>query len=113
VGLVASTNWARQLRLQRLASRGLGYVVAARDAGVALGLAILTQPDLSMIDASLDVGNGSDLATVPPFYAPRTKTLLLTDDHNLAGKMQLVEIEVTSRRFSDQALLSWIPDAAT
>ena len=113
VGLVASINRARQLRLQRLASRCFGYVVAARDAGVALGLAIVTQPDLSIIDASLDGASGSDLATVLPFYAPRTKTLLLTDDHDLATKMQLVEIEVMSRRFSDRALLSWISNAAT
>ena len=34
VGLVASINPARQLRLQQLASRCLGYVVAALDAGL-------------------------------------------------------------------------------
>ena len=99
--------------MEQLASRRLGYVVVARDARVALGLAIVTQPDLSIIDASLDVANGSDLATVLPFYAPRTKTLLLTDDHDLATKMQLVEVELMSRQFSDQAPLSWISNAAT
>ena len=111
--LVASINRARLSRLQQLASRDLSLVVAARDAGVALGLAIVIQPDISIIDSWLDGANGSDLATVLPFYAPRTKILLLTDDHDLATKMQLAEVEVMSRRFSDQALLSWISDAAT
>ena len=112
VGLVASINMPTLVRLEQLAGSRLGYVVGANDAGAALGLAIATQPDLSIVDARLDLANGSDLAAILPFYAPRTKTLLLTDDHDLAARAQLVGADVMSRRFSDQALLSWISNAA-
>jgi len=112
VGLVASINLPTLVHLQQLAGTRLGYVVGAHDAGAALGLAIATQPDVSIIDARLDVANGSDLAAVLPFYAPRTRTLLLTDDHDMAARAQLTGAEVMPRRFSDQALLSWISNAA-
>jgi len=112
VGLVASINMPTLVRLEQLAGSRLGYVVGANDAGAALGLAIATQPDLSIVDARLDLADGSDLAAILPFYAPRTKTLLLTDDHDLAARAQLVGADVMSRRFSDQDLLSWISNAA-
>jgi len=112
VGLVASINMPTLVRLEQLAGSRLGYVVGANDAGAALGLAIATQPDLSIVDARLDLADGSDLAAILPFYAPRTKTLLLTDDHDLAARAQLVGADVMSRGFSDQDLLSWISNAA-
>jgi len=112
VGLMASINLPTLVRLQQLAGRQLGYVVGAHDAGAALGLAIATQPDVSIIDTRLDVANGSDLTAVLPFYAPRTRTLLLTDDYDVAAKAKLAGADVMSRRFSDQGLLSWISEAA-
>ena len=112
VGLVASINLPTLVRLEQLTGSRLGYVVGANDAGAALGLAIATQPDISIVDTRLDLANGSDLAAILPFYAPRTKTLLLTDDHDLAARAQLVGADVMSRRFSDQDLLSWISNAA-
>jgi len=112
VGLVASINWPTLMHLQQLAGTRLGYVVGAHDAGAALGLAIATQPDLSIIDAKLDLADSSDVVAVLPFYAPRTKTLFLTDDHDMAARAQLTGAEVMPRRFSDQALLSWISNAA-
>ncbi|HMK99390.1 MAG TPA: hypothetical protein VK428_04305 [Acidimicrobiales bacterium] len=112
VGLVASIDFPTLLRLQQLAGTRLGYVVGAHDAGAALGLLIAMQPDLSIIDTRLEVADGSDLAAVLPFYAPRTKTLLLTDDHDLAAKAQHTGAAVMSRNFSDRALLAWVSKAA-
>jgi len=112
VGLVASINWPTLVHLQQLAGTRLGYVVGAHDAGAALGLAITTQPDLSIIDARLDLADGADVAAVLPFYTPQTKTLLLTDDHDIAARAQLTGTDAMPRRFSDQALLSWISNAA-
>ena len=112
VGLVASINWPTLVHLQQLGGARLGYVVGAHNAGAALGLVIATQPDLSIIDARLDLADGSDLVAVLPFYAPRTKTLLLTDDRDMAARAHLTGAEIMPRRFSDQALLSWIANAA-
>ena len=112
IGLAVSIDLPTVLRLQQLIGTQLAKVLGAEDAETALGLAISTQPDISIIDTRLDPANGSDLAVILPFYAPRTKRLLLSDDHDLAAKAQLVGIEVMPREFSEEALLSWVAVAA-
>jgi hypothetical protein len=107
-GLVASVNLPTLVRLAELAGRRLGYVVSAHDAGTALGLAIVTQPDIAIIDAKLDFANGADLIVVLPLYAPRTKTLVLTDDEEIASRARWIRADVMPHQFSDRELLSWV-----
>jgi len=109
-GLVASNDLPTLLRLQNLLGERLSYVVGAHDAGTALGLAIATQPDVAIVDVRLDLASGADVAFTLPAYAPRTKTLLLTEDDDLAAKAKVVGVETLPHCFSEQRLLSWITD---
>ncbi|MDE3086382.1 MAG: hypothetical protein KGJ77_06415 [Acidobacteriota bacterium] len=107
-GLAASVNLPVLLRLQHTLGRQLGFVVGAHDAGTALGLAIATQPDVAVVDARLDLATGADFALALPLYAPRTKTLLLTDDREMAAKAEVVGLDVLPRQYAEPDLLSWI-----
>jgi hypothetical protein len=111
-GLLASVDLEMLMRLSQLARRCLGYVVSAHDAGTALGLAMVTQPDIAIVDARLDLASAVDLAAALPLYAPRTRSLVLTDDRDLGTTAQLAGADVLSRQVSERELVSWVSKAA-
>ena len=53
---------------------------AARDAGTALGLAIVNQPDVAVIDDDLPIVGGLDAAFLVKTYAPASRVVLFTHD---------------------------------
>ena len=108
IALVASMELSALLRLEELVTSHLGYVVGATDAGTAFGLAIATQPDIAVVDGSLDLGRGADLVFSLPLYAPCTRSLLLTADANLMAKARIVGVDVLPHEHSPGALLSWV-----
>jgi hypothetical protein len=110
-GLVASAHRSTLGRLESLVGKRTGFLATARDAGTALGLVIGTQPDVAVVDSRLGVANGADLVLTVPFYAPRTRVLLLADDA-VAAVAQAAGIEVLSSHFSDEALQCWIAEWA-
>ncbi|HUE61003.1 MAG TPA: hypothetical protein VMO88_15640 [Acidimicrobiales bacterium] len=110
-GLVASAHQSTLARLESLVGERTGFLATARDAGTALGLVISTQPDVAVVDSRLGVANGADLVLTVPFYAPRTRVLLLADD-DVAAVAQAAGIEVLSSRFSDEALQCWVAEWA-
>lgn len=111
-GLVASAHPSTLDRLEALVGSRTGFLATARDAGTALGLVITAQPDLAVVDTRLDVANGADLVLTVPVYAPRTRTLLLTDDDEMAEAVRVAGVDVLSCAFSDEDVSSWISTSA-
>jgi hypothetical protein len=111
-GLLASADLVMLLRLSELVGRRLGYVVSAHDAGTALGLAIVTQPDIAIVDTRLELADGVDLTAALPLYSPRTKSLVLTDERCLLRQGTAGRADVLPRQFSEQELLSWVSEGA-
>lgn len=107
VGLAASADFPMLVRLDK-ALDTLGRVENAYDAATALGVAIVTQPDVALIDARLDLAKGSDLALLLRLYAPRTRTLVLTESRSLKEGAASREIDALSRRCSDRQLRDWV-----
>lgn len=112
VGLVAAGEMTELIRLKALCGSRLRHVVGASDVGTALGLAIVTQPDLAVFDTRLELGSGVDLAMVLPLYAPRTRTLVLTDDPRQLANAEVVGLDAEHRHPSASALVSWIGELA-
>jgi len=71
-------------------------------------LAIVAQPDLAIFDTRLELGSGVDLAFVLPLYAPRTRTLVLTDDPQQIAAAATVGLDVERRHCPEWALTQWI-----
>jgi len=109
--LVASAHMSTLARLESLVGKRAGFLATASDAGTALGLLISTQPDVAVVDSRLGVANGADLVLTAPFYAPRTRVLLIADD-DVAAAARAAGIEVLSSHFSDDALQFWIAEWA-
>jgi len=106
--LVASANMGELIRFKELVATSVPYVLGASDAGTALGLAIVTQPDLAIVDNRLELASGIDLALNLPFYAPRTRALVLTDDPERAHDVLVVGFETARRHANDSMVLDWI-----
>ena len=108
VGLAASTRPRRLFHSARLLGHELSRVVRATDAGTALGLAITLQPDLAIIDSSLGLASGIDLARVLSLYSPATRCLVLTDDDESAEELRALGIETEKRDADNVSILRWI-----
>ena len=79
VGLVAARPADRRASLGRVVRRRLGRVSVAGDLPTAVGLAIVEQPDLAVVDADIGPITDNELAVIFHVYAPATTILLLTD----------------------------------
>jgi hypothetical protein len=112
VALAASARMSALLHVKDLLGTQVGRVTGASDAGTALGLVIVTQPDLAIIDESLELAKGTDLAVVLPLYAPQTKALVLTDDAGRSRELRAIGFDVHGEDADDVALLQWIDGAA-
>jgi len=110
--LIATSSMGELLRFKELAASSIPFVMGATDAGTALGLAIVMQPDLALIDTRLELASGTDLALTFPLYSPQAKTLVLTDDASRAHDLRLVGLDSLPRGADDSTLLGWIERAA-
>jgi len=60
--------------------REFEWVLAARDGATAVGLAMVAQPDVAIVDHGLPLLSGFDVARGLEVYAPATGVLLMTGD---------------------------------
>lgn len=100
------------MRLNELMGGRVSVSHLAHDAGTALGLAIATQPDIAIVDANLDGAAGWTVVMAMHYFAPLTKSLLLTDDEESAATVRRAGIDVRSREASDETLMAWIRTSA-
>lgn len=80
VGLVAAHQTHRLGALHDALHRRFDRVTAAGDGATAVGLAIMEQPDVAVIDGDLAVMGGLETALVVRTYAPGTGILLITSE---------------------------------
>jgi hypothetical protein len=112
VALAASARMSALIHVKHLLGTRVNRVAGASDAGTALGLVIVTQPDLAIIDESLELAKGTDLAVVLPLYAPQTRALVLTDDPARSRELRAIGFDVEGVDADDDSLLDWVERAA-
>jgi len=109
--VVACGEMGDLLRIKEVLGATLSSVFGATDAGTALGLAIAIQPDVAVIDTKLELADGVDVALALPLYAPRTKTLVLTEDPLRAAQVRVVGFDAAPRHPPDSVLGEWVVNA--
>ncbi len=111
VAVVASADLGELLRILPL-TQGRFRAIGADDVGTTLGLAIVAQPAIAIVDAELGLGSGVDAGMTLSIYAPATRVMVLTDDPGRAADLSIVGLGTEHRDVSDSTLLNWIEDRA-
>ena len=110
--LIASANVNGLTEMRDLVATKLSYVRLASNAGTALGLGIVMQPDVAILDALLGRVTGADLAMTLRLLAPQTRILVLIDDPARAASLVIHGIDTTGRSPDPPTLLDWVGAAA-
>lgn len=84
LGIIAAGSPGRLDDLEKTLQGEMASVDRALDGATAVGLAIVRQPDLSLLDDDLDIVSGAEAALAIRRYAPSSKVILLTADPELA-----------------------------
>lgn len=108
VGLVIASRMTRMGGLHDSLQKRLPRVWAARDPAGALGLAIVNQPDLVLIDDDLPMVSGLDAALILKMYTPRSEIVLFSDDQQSLGRAGEAGIRTSEADFSVDHVLSVI-----
>jgi len=83
LALLALSHAPTVVSVYEVARRGRWRMVDALNGAVAVGVAMLTQPDCAVIDGALAMVAGLDVANGLQLYAPRTAVLIMTGDSDI------------------------------
>lgn len=111
VGLALATRISRIATFHEALHVRLPVVWTARDPASALGIAIMNQPDLGLVDDELPRMAGLDVVELLRSYAPRTRFVLFSADDQTVERARLMDVATCEPDPSTPRLLSAI-DAA-
>ena len=112
VGLVTAGRLQHVGELHHALHRRLPQVLSARDPAVAVGLAIVTQPDVALVadDDALPAITGLDAALLIQQCAPNAAVLLFTSDRHADARAREVGIATSEPLFSTGEVQSLVDD---
>jgi hypothetical protein len=112
VGLVTAGRLQHVGELHHALHQRLPQVLSARDPAVALGLAIVTQPDVALVadDDSLPAISGLDAALLIHQCAPNASVLLFTNDRQTDSRARDVGIATSAPLLSTEELQSVVDE---
>ena len=106
VGLVVASRMTRMGGLHDSLQKRLSRVWAARDPAGALGLAIVNQPDIVLVDDDLPMVTGLDAALTIKTYTPRSEIVLFSDDNESLSQAGRAGLRTSQADFSVDHVLS-------
>jgi CheY-like chemotaxis protein len=112
LGLVVASRISRMSALHDALHERLPQVWSARDPAGALGLTIVNQPDITVVDDDLPVMTGLDMAVLIRSYAPASRVVLFTDDTGAARQAEMEGVATGRASFSVDDILAAIDAAA-
>lgn len=112
VGLVTAGRLQHVGELHHALHQRLPQVLSARDPAVAVGLAIVTQPDVALVadDDALPVITGLDAALLIKQCAPNASVMLFTSDRDADIRAHEVGIATSEPLFSTGELQSLVDE---
>jgi hypothetical protein len=112
VGLVTAGRLQHVGELHHALHQRLPQVLSARDPAVAVGLAIVTQPDVALVadDEALPAMSGLDAAFLIQQCAPNASVMLFTSDREADARARHAGIATSEPLFSTGELQSLVDE---
>ena len=111
VGMILASPIKRLVSLNDSLRQRVPLVWTARDPAGAVGIAIVQQPDLALVDDDLPMMSGFDAACLIRSYAPKSRVVLFTDDRRSLERAAAEGVMTTGTDFSPQHLLQVVEAA--